>query len=257
MASIQGKAFIVKNEKLTDTIFKMVLQNDFISELAIPGQFVHILCGEKTLRRPISICKIDSVAHCIEIVFEIRGDGTDWISKQEEGEYLDIIGPLGNGFKIDSGKNVLVIGGGIGVPPMLGLAEQIENKCDALLGFKNIESSILVTDFLDICNDVYVTTDDGTLGEQGFVTDTLSNLLYHKKYDVIYACGPTAMLSNIYKIASENNIECYVSLEERMGCGIGACLTCACKVKKDGEIKMQRVCKDGPVFDAKEVVWNG
>lgn len=255
MPSIQGKALIVEKEMLKSDICKLVLKNDFISELSKAGQFLHILCGEKLLRRPISICRIDKVAHTLTIVFQIKGEGTHWMADQAVGTFLDVIGPLGNGFDLDTDKKVLVIGGGIGVPPMLGIADELGKNCDAILGFKSIENTILLEQFSDVCKETTIMTDDGSLGSKGFVTNAMTRQVKLYDYDVIYACGPTPMLKGISEIAIQNNIECFVSLEERMGCGIGACLTCACKIMRDGETKMLRVCKDGPVFNAKEVVW--
>ncbi|MEG0979565.1 MAG: dihydroorotate dehydrogenase electron transfer subunit [Oscillospiraceae bacterium] len=255
MAFVQGNALILKKEKLNNAAFRFTLKSEVISTIGIAGQFVHIKCGENLLRRPISICRFDRNRDCIEIVFEVRGEGTKWLSRREEGELLDVLGPLGNGFEINNEGRVLVIGGGIGCPPMLGVAEELDEKCDAIIGFKNIESSILVKDFINMCEDVTIVTDDGTLGEKGFVTDPLKKAVESKTYSTIYACGPTPMLKAIAEIAKQNGIECFVSLEERMGCGIGACLVCACKTKHGNSEKFTHVCKDGPVFRAEEVVW--
>ena len=255
MAYVQGDTIIIKKEKLNKTVFRFTLRSDVISTIAVAGQFVHIRCGEKLLRRPISICRLDRKNNCIIIVFEVRGEGTQWLAQREEGEKIDVLGPLGNGFNTENQSRPLVIGGGIGVPPMLGVADEFSGKCDAILGFKNIESSILASDFIESCNDVSIMTDDGTLGEKGFVTDALVKLIDKNEYSVIYACGPTPMLKAISDISIKKGIECYVSLEERMACGVGACLGCACKIRNGDKEEFKHVCKDGPVFKAEEVVW--
>lgn len=255
MAYVQREAILIKKEKLNSTVFRFTLKEDVISEIATAGQFVNIKCGEKVLRRPISICQIDKKHNCIVIVFEVRGEGTQWLSQCNQHDKIDIMGPLGNGFNTEKQGKALLIGGGIGVPPLLSVAESMECDCDAILGFKDIETTILVEEFSSKCKDVVVMTQDGTYGEKGLVTDALVKKLETNDYSVICSCGPTPMLEAVSQIAQKFGIECYVSLEERMGCGVGACLVCACKTKsKDGE-KYSHVCKDGPVFNAKEVVW--
>lgn len=255
MAYVQREAILIKKEKLNDTVFRFTLKEDVISDIAVAGQFINIKCGEKTLRRPISICQIDKKHNCIVIVFEVRGEGTQWLSQCYEHDKIDIMGPLGNGFDTEKQGKALLIGGGIGVPPLLSVAESMQCECDAILGFRNIEATILVDEFSEKCKDVMVMTDDGTYGDKGFVTDALLQKLETNDYSVICACGPTPMLKAISDIAIKIGVECYVSLEERMGCGIGACLVCACKTKNKDEEKYSHVCKDGPVFKAEEVVW--
>nr|MCR4926237.1 dihydroorotate dehydrogenase electron transfer subunit [Clostridiales bacterium] len=163
------------------------------------------------------------------------------------------IGPLGSDFKEEmSDEKCVVIGGGIGVPPMLGISDMFENV-DAILGFRSAENAILISDFNENCNNVFLTSDDGTIGYHGFVTDVLKDKI--EQYEVVFACGPKPMLKAVADIAKQNSKPCFVSLEERMGCGIGACLVCACKTKeKDGE-HYRHVCKDGPIFNAEEVEW--
>ncbi len=255
MAYVQGETLLLKKEKLNKTTYRFTLKSDVISTIGTAGQFVNIRCGEKTLRRPISICKYDRNHNCIVIVFEVRGEGTKWLSECNEGDKLDVLGPLGNGFNTEIQGKALLVGGGIGTPPMLGVANELKGNCDAIIGFKNIESAILVNDFIDVCEDVTIMTDDGTMGEKGFVTQPLVKALESNEYSTVYACGPTPMLKAISEICIEKKIDCFVSLEERMGCGIGACLVCACKTKHKDKEKFSHVCKDGPVFKAEEVVW--
>ncbi|MDR0315171.1 MAG: dihydroorotate dehydrogenase electron transfer subunit [Oscillospiraceae bacterium] len=255
MSYIQQKALIVKKEELAQGIFRYTLKNSELVSLSRAGQFVHILCGEKTLRRPISICSIDKENGVFDIVFSAKGEGTHWMSGQNKGDEYDVLGPLGNGFDTDIKGRVLLIGGGIGVPPMLCVASEILAPCDAILGFGSKDAVILEKDFKAVCSNVHITTDDGSFGRKGLVTDLLSEIADRQKYSVIYACGPAPMLKAVAMIAEKNKIKCCVSLEERMGCGVGACLVCACKTKHGNIEQFSHVCKDGPVFNAQEVVW--
>lgn len=222
-----------------------------------PGQFLHILCGDKTLRRPISVCDYNPGSHTVRLVFQVKGEGTRWLSDCVPGEYLDILGPLGNGFPIEkAGARPLLVGGGIGVPPLLYCAKSNPGSADAALGFRSKDNVILLDDFRSVCSDVTLTTDDGTAGRRGFVTDAVREKLASGGYTSVLACGPAPMLSRVAAVAAEYGTECFVSLEERMGCGVGACLVCACKIKTaDGET-YKHVCKDGPVFNAREVVFS-
>lgn len=255
MSILQGD-YIIKNKKqLTDTCFDFVINCPELAKISQAGQFVHVLCGDKTLRRPISICEIDKSKGDLRIVFDIRGEGTLWLSKLNAGENINVLGPLGKGFPLDKNKKALLIGGGIGVPPLLECAKSYSPQSKAILGFKNSESAILIDDFKSYCNAVEITTDDGTLGHKGFVTDVMKTLLIENSFDTICACGPTPMLKSVSLLAKEHSLDCFVSLEERMGCGVGACLGCACKTIINGKEGYSHVCKDGPVFNAEEVVW--
>ena len=236
-------------------MFHSVKLADFVTA----GQFLHITCGDSlTLRRPISIGDTDK--SLVKVVFTVKGAGTRWLSLRKPGDMLDILGPLGNGFDM-KGENLLLIGGGAGVPPLLLAARQAAalpqfESVTALLGFSDIGKAILLGDFAAACTSVEIATDDGSLGRHGFVTDLLKYRLNTKRFDQILACGPYNMLRIVSEIADEYDIPCQVSMEERMGCGIGACLTCSCKTKSAGKEKYSRVCADGPVFSSREVVWN-
>ncbi len=254
---IQTICKITNAEQLNATTFRFVIHSKAITDEAWCGRFVNILCGEKTLRRPISICEIDKNNNTFTIVFEVRGEGTKWLSERKTGDEIDILGPLGNGFFPDKAKGAVFIGGGIGCPPMLGAAEDYGKDAVAILGFRSKENAILIDDFKAQCKSVYVTTNDGTLGTKGFVTDVLKSLLEKDSSLVVYSCGPMPMQKGIAEMCEKYGAECYVSLEQRMGCGIGACLACACKTHEaDGE-HMRHVCKNGPVFNAREVDFNG
>jgi len=222
-----------------------------------PGQFVHIKCGGGLLlRRPISVCSCmeDHPEDLLRIVFEVRGQGTKWLSEREADDQLDIMGLLGNGFSIDQKKRYLLVGGGIGVPPLYGCAQSTGGKSTAILGFRSKDRVMMAEELIGACRSVLLCTDDGSLGEQCFVDALLRRELERDRgYDGVLACGPRGMLKGVAHVAEEFDIPCQVSMEERMGCGVGACLVCACDMA-DGTRK--HVCKDGPVFDAKEVDWD-
>lgn len=256
MKYTQGKYQVLEKKALAKDIFSMTILCPEIAEVASPGQFVHILPEGCTLRRPISICEIDKKKGTLRIVFILKGDGTKQIASVNEGSLVDMLAPLGHGFTVDESlKKVVLVGGGIGTPPMLPLAEIYGEKATVISGFRSAEAVILQEDFKNTGAETVLCTDDGTLGRKGFVTEPLKEILEEGGADAVFACGPTPMLKNIAAIAEENGVYCEVSLEERMGCGIGACLVCACKTKKDGEEHFAHVCKNGPVFNSKEVIW--
>ena len=217
------------------------------------GQFIHIRCGEGLLlRRPISIC--DWQEGLLRIVFEVRGEGTTWLAQRKEGEQLDVLGPLGRGFRLDRQGRYLLAGGGIGVPPLLSCAVGTAGRSTAVLGFRSADRAMLLGDFAARCDSVRVTSDDGSIGVCSFVDAGVRSVLEQdRNYDAVLACGPKPMLRGVARAAAEFGIPCQVSMEERMGCGVGACLVCACDMA-DGTRK--HVCKDGPVFDAEEVDWD-
>ena len=244
-------AKLIKKDEIAENIFDFVLECPPLAEKSRAGQFAHIAVPGKTLRRPISICDADE--RNIRIVFQIKGEGTEILSKSKVGDLIDILAPLGHGFDIPKGKRIAFVGGGIGVPPMLFSAKQADDAV-AVLGFRNKKAVILTEDFKKVCSEVFVATDDGSFGIHGFTSDILRNII--NDIDMVCACGPMPMLKVIAEICKEHNKPCQVSLEERMGCGIGACLVCACKtLDKDGNIEHSHVCKKGPVYNAEEVVW--
>ena len=244
---------VVSNERLAESIFAITVSCPDIAAVARAGQFINIKCGaERLLRRPISICGIDGDK--LRVVFEARGAGTGWLSGRESGEELDVFGPLGNGFSFPSG-NIIVVGGGIGAPPLLFAAQSATGGATAVLGFRDSSRVILKDEFEAVCDRVHIATDDGSCGIRGTAALPLENLLNIGGYDAVLACGPRLMLSVAADICARRGVPCQVSLEERMGCGIGACLVCACATIQDGTEKMSRVCKDGPVFPSDIVRW--
>ena len=239
---------------LADGLYSLVLDAPDIAAAAQAGQFVHLACGEGSLlRRPISIC--EAADGRLRVVFQVKGEGTRWLSARRPGDAVDVLGPLGHGYRLDGlGAKPVFIGGGIGVPPMLyGMqcARKAGAQPSAILGFRSKGAVILEQEFdcpTTVC------TDDGSYGVHGFVTDVLKEQIAGATG--VAACGPKPMLKAIAEIAKDAGVPCQVSLEERMGCGIGACLVCACALRaEDGETRYGHVCKDGPVFDAEEVQW--
>lgn len=240
---------ILKNEEIANGIFDWTVENNELPALAECGQFVNVKVPTRTLRRPISIC--DAGDNTLRLVFQVKGEGTKIMSEMKAGDEVEILAPLGNGFKIEKGKKYCFIGGGIGVPPMLFAAKQADNPM-IITGFRNKDLVILQDDFKAISDEVYLATDDGSAGIKGFVTDVLKEHL--GEIDEVCACGPIPMLKAIAGVC-KGKVGCQVSLEERMGCGIGACLVCACKTKTAAGEAMTHVCKNGPVYKAEEVFY--
>lgn len=257
MKYTQGKYLILSKKTLAKEIYDLTILCPDVAEAAVAGQFVNVKVDGFMLRRPISICSIDKNKGTLRIIFEVRGEGTKVMSQLAEGAMIDIVAPLGGrGFEMDGHETAVIIGGGIGNPPMLAVAENFGNNATVISGYRNASAVILQEDFSATGAETILCTDDGSAGRKGFVTDALKEVLAYKKPDVIYACGPNVMLRRIIEIAKENGVKCQVSLEERMGCGVGACLVCACRTIRDGNEYYAHVCKDGPVFNAEEVLFD-
>ncbi len=254
-------AVILSQEELADGIFSMWLRADAAAD-AKPGQFINLFTNDNTklLPRPLSICETGTEAERpqrLRIVYRVTGKhtGTAEFSKLRAGDTIEILGPLGNGFPPEAArhKKALLIGGGIGIPPLLSLAKQIPgNKTSIVLGYR--DGDLFLTDDFADCGNIFISTEDGSEGTKGTVLDAIwANEI---KADVVYACGPRPMLKAIKAWTEEKNIPCYLSLEERMACGIGACLSCTCRstqVDPHSNTHTKRVCKDGPVFLSTEV----
>lgn len=248
---------VVSQEQLADGIFSMCIQTE-AAKTARPGQFISMYTndGSKLLPRPISICEIDTETSKLRVVYRVTAEktGTEQFSKMKAGDTFPIIGPLGNGFPLEAGKGkrAFLIGGGIGVPPILELAKQLDCEKQIIMGYRDADT--FLKEQFEENGTVYISTEDGSVGTKGNVMDAIrENGL---EADIIYACGPTPMLRAIKQYAEEQGIECYISLEERMACGIGACLACVCQSKeKDhhSNVNNKRICKDGPVFLSTEV----
>lgn len=241
----QGIYEILFNFELAPNVFRMVLKGD-TSALLSPGQFVNVKIDGLYLRRPISVCDYDK--DTITIIYKVVGTGTEAMAKMVAGDKLDLLVGLGNGFnaEIDCEKP-LVIGGGVGIPPLYGLCKELikfGKKPTVILGFNN-KSEIFYEEVFKLLGiDVYVTTVDGSYGIKGFVTDAMKDL----DYDYFYTCGPMPMFKAIENTVNTSG---QYSFEERMGCGFGACMGCSCKTKYGNK----RICKDGPVLEREEIVW--
>ena len=248
---------LIKKEQLKPDIFKFSLSAKEITDIAKPGQFIEIRVTDGIdpfLRRPISIYNMDKDNGILDIIFRVQGRGTEILSKRKEGETIDIIGPLGYGtFQFEGYKNIAILGGGIGIFPLYELSKQASKnaKIYSYLGFRNKEAVLLEKEFKNVSNKLVITTDDGSYSIHGFAIEELKKDLETQKVDVIFACGPLPLLKAVQNLSKETNIPCQISLEEKMGCGLGVCLGCAVEVTSGG---YEHVCKQGPVFDNNKVI---
>lgn len=247
-------AKILSQNKIADGIYSMWIETSAAKE-AKPGQFIDVYVNDdsKLLPRPISICEVKDDS--LRIVYRVVGGGTKIMSTYQKGDEIQIIGPLGNGFDMRDGKAILV-SGGIGIPPMVELAKNLSEKIgrENVISVMGYRDELFLVDELEQFSTVVIATEDGSTGTKGTVIDALNE--NGVDGDVLYACGPIPMLKALKDWASEKGIECQISLEERMACGIGACLACVCKTKEKDEhsnVCNKRICKDGPVFDANEI----
>lgn len=255
MGKIKMTGKVTSQQALTEDIFSMWIQADEIAAAAVPGQFISVYTKDasKVLPRPISLCQVDKEQGRLRIVYRVAGAGTREFSAYKAGDDIEIMGPLGNGFPLERalGKRVFLIGGGIGIPPMLELARELDCEKTAVLGYRDV---LFLDQEMEQYAKVYVATEDGSAGTRGNVLDAIKE--QGLEADVIFACGPTPMLRALKAYAEEKGIECWLSLEEKMACGIGACLACVCQSKDVDEhshVHNKRICKDGPVFLAQEV----
>lgn len=235
---------------LTKDVFDLRVSAPQLAELASPGQFAQILVPGHTLRRPISLCGMDRQRGELRFVFQIRGQGTRELAAFRAGDSLEILAPLGQGFPLDTSKRTLLLGGGIGVPPLLGAAEALGERAVAVLGFRSRDAVILEEDFRRTGARVLVATDDGSYGFRGLVTELAAG----EDFQVLMACGPGPMLRGARALAEAKGAAGYLSLEQRMACGVGACLGCAVAlVDPEGREYYGHVCKDGPVFPMERI----
>ncbi|MCI6868778.1 MAG: dihydroorotate dehydrogenase electron transfer subunit [Lachnospiraceae bacterium] len=250
------QAAVLSQEQIADQIFSMWLKTEQIAKEAVPGQFISVYSNDsgRMLPRPISICEMDKEKGALRIVYRVAGKGTEEFSCCKAGDTLDILGPLGNGFPLErcpEGKKAFLIGGGIGIPPMVQLSKELQGEVQVVAGYRD---ELFLTEELKANGTLYLATEDGSAGTKGNVLDCIrENGL---TADVIYACGPTPMLRAIKSYAEEHQIDCWISMEERMACGIGACLACVCKSKEiddHSKVHNKRICKEGPVFHAQDV----
>lgn len=276
------KAEILLNQEIVPGHFKMVLSLGTFNGSIRAGQFFHIRAGtdyDPLLRRPLSVHRLGPKPNMVELLYKVVGKGTHLMSRRSKGTYLDVIGPLGNGFKVPRGQsNFILIAGGMGIAPLIALVDELaqfrKRSITVVLGAKTKALIICKRELEELKAKVVVVTEDGTQGEKGLATNVLEDVI--EQFDLrkaetpftskntahitigdyrpevgLYACGPVAMLKQVAKIARQNRIQTQASLEEKMGCGIGACLGCVIKTKEG----YKRVCKDGPVFDLEDIVW--
>lgn len=258
MKKEKEEAKVISQEELAPGIFSLIIETE-AAKTARPGQFVSVYTKDasKLLPRPISICEINKEDKSLRLVYRVTGDktGTKEFSALKAGDTVPVIGPLGNGFPYEEaeGKKVFLMGGGIGVPPILELAKQIKcQKKQIVVGYRDADN--FLKEEFEANGELYISTEDGSVGTKGNVMNAIE--AHGLEADMIFACGPTPMLRAIKAYAQERGITCYISLEERMACGIGACLACVCKTKDldaHSNVHNKRICKDGPVFLSTEV----
>lgn len=259
---IQGKYKILFNKKVGPGHYTMRIYAPEIVQNARPGQFVHLLCSDNTeplLRRPFSFHRIDR--NSFDVLYRVMGIGTNLLAKRPKGDTIDLIGPLGNGFDLPKLKDkkqarALLIGAGMGIAPLLALAQKIKpgKNIAVLIGAKNKNQISCADEFCKLGAKVHFSTDDGSLGHKGLITDLLKKILLSTvncQLSTIYACGPKPMLQKLTQLSRNFNVRAFGSLEENMACGVGACLGCAVGTK----FGYQRVCKEGPVFDLGDILW--
>ena len=241
----QGLFTVIENTALTETVFRMRLAGD-TGAITAPGQFVNVLLEGKFLRRPISVC--DCEEGILTLVYKVVGGGTEQMSRMREGTVLDVLTGLGNGYSLtEAGEHPLLVGGGVGVPPLYLLAKQLRARglrVSVILGFNTAAEVFYKDEFEALGCEVRVSTVDGSMGVRGFVTDAMDGI----DYTYFYTCGPEPMLKALYRASTTGG---QMSFEERMGCGFGACMGCSCKTKYGNK----RICRDGPVLEREEIIW--
>lgn len=241
---------VVENRKLCQDIYEILIECPEIARETKPGQFLHIKVNkglDPLLRRPISISRVYRDTGNVSLIYQVLGRGTKEMTEFRQGDDIDVMGPLGNGFTLFPGKKCAVIGGGMGVAPLIELASCIED-CDVYLGFRC--NTFKLDEYKAVCRELHIATEDGSRGSKGYVTDIIEDI---SKYDIVYTCGPKPMMKKVKELCERSSVQCFISMEERMGCGIGACLVCACRIKEGNSWHYKKVCTDGPVFAAGEV----
>ena len=248
------EAKVLQQQVIGPQVYQLVVYAPELVAITLPGQFAQLKvkgAQQPLLRRPISVADVDPQAKTLTFIYKVFGEGTQALSLLKKDDYLDLVGPLGNGFNLEA-KHPLLVGGGLGIAPLIYLSRVFCGRdTEVLLAGRSAQELFWQDLFSTSCKQVHITTDDGSLGVQGNALALLPELLASGKYDVVYTCGPVKMMQGVAKLALEKNIACQVSLEKYMACGIGACLSCSCTTKNGKRVK---VCTDGPVFSAAEVI---
>lgn len=246
---LDDEAIVLENNSVGQGIYRMTLASPDVAKAACPGQFVNVGLDPRfhRLRRPFGVADIGD--NSFTMYYRVIGEGTLALTELSVGDTVSVLGPLGNGFDMKA-ERPLLVGGGMGLAPLLLLARQFHGAADILLGGRNKEELFWTEYFRPYINEMFVTTDDGSVGRKGFTTELLPELLEAHPYDCLYVCGPEIMMKKIAALAVQEGVPCQVSLEKRMACGLGACLSCACDTTGAKRVK---VCKDGPVFWARDV----
>lgn len=258
------KGQVLENQQILPEFYRMEISVPPLAAKAAPGQFVMVKTSatlEPFLKRPISINGFDKEIGTITLVYQVIGRGTALLAQLKKGEDIELVGPLGNGFAwSEEDKSVVLVGGGCGVAPLIALGEELVKagkQVYALIGAQSKEKLLGEEEFTQMGIKLMIATDDGSYGRKGFVTELLSELLRSERLDKIFCCGPRPMTKSVVALAKEFHIPSQVSLEERMGCGVGLCIGCVCKVSnQDGTVTYKKVCQDGPVFDGSEVIFD-
>lgn len=251
-------ARIVRARQVAEGIGELVLRDESLFARPVtPGQFLHLALtdGARLLRRPISIYDADEQIKEITLVIQQVGEGTRQLLEREPGECISVLGPVGNGFHADGARSVYAVGGGVGVAPVRFAMKQWA-KSLSLEGFFGFRSGAHVYGVEGLNAPVHLATEDGSAGVRGLVTQPLRERMMAARPDLVVCCGPKPMMRAVKQLCEELKVPCQLSMEERMGCGVGGCYTCTCKVKQDGQWHYRRVCVDGPVFDAAEVAFD-
>jgi len=253
-------AKIIINQKVAEDTYYLQIETEAAFGPVRPGQFCHIKVpgrNELLLRRPISINTCDRKKGTLSFIVQAKGAGTKELCSLLPGTSLDVLGPLGRGFTMPEGaKRAALVGGGIGAAPLRYIMERWNHvSYDSFIGFRNASLVYQHQEFAGLSENLYLLTDDGSAGAKGFATECLREKLIKEKYDIIFSCGPMPMLKSLQRVLDGSGIPCEVSLEQRMGCGIGACKVCVCQIMLEGQSDYRKVCTDGPVFELSKVVF--
>lgn len=239
---------VLENYEIADTIYKMVLEGESIARNSMPGQFVSVKCADLTLRRPLSVSGVNQ--NTFDLIYKVKGTGTEYLANLKPGDTADVIGPMGNGYTIDESKKYLLIGCGVGIAPIVFMEDVLREK---RISFKSI--GCFRSKYRTDDEQTYCITEDGSSDITGRLNDHLENIIKESKPDIICICGPNPAMRYVTEIALQNNIDIEVALEGDMACGTNVCMGCAIKIKKGDKLESAKICGDGPVFKGEVITW--